>query len=435
MSRVSAVLTLGWTACGEPTAVAPPPSLDGWPAEIAREPAKFTDLMARTDRDGWIAWHAHDLPTAWDRFSQHQDAVPKGRVALDYAVLYEDLDAIVDMSHERLFRAWDHRGGLPAGGAASIAVLNARCHGRDPSGWARRVAAGAPGSTWVALPDEDALWPVSLTTPEAASDPFLARRVLHRRARDGAPEDLQSAASVSFFLEPGDGFEREFWDPCALATLTRVWRGRAEASLGVPIGAVGPKLAAVGLEGALFSPWLQPSDVSGWSGSPGLLGSRAASLAPVGITPEGSVDDDVEVARSDARHLAEALDAWSTALKAAASPEGRAIVDDLALMDHFAQDWLVARARAALAGERPRQALTYAQLARDPSENAVGVRNSASVYAVLARAELANGHAREALDALAPLIAAHPEATGAREVVADLTVLEGLDRLGDSKEN
>jgi hypothetical protein len=425
---------IGCTGSDE-VVVAPDGTPSGWPIDIVSDPQRFATLMQETDRDGWIAFHQNDAPAAWLAFDAPADAVGRSRAAAAQAGLYEDLDALSDDATLRLFASWERRGGPPAGGAAAIAALNDRCHGRDDAAWRARATPGAAGAVWLEQTGDAALWPPDPTDPAQAMDPFAARRVLHRRARDGMPEDLVGSMIGPFLIEPADGFEREFYDPCALRTLADLWRVRAGA--GHPSWEDAPAAwADAGLAGLLFAPWLVPDDLRGAKApAPGLIGARSPSLAALGIPVDLPATDAVDGARDEARQLAAIVDAWQQNLEGNASADGKALLHDLDLFDRFAQDWLVVRARYALANQHPRQALAYAQLAIDPTSSDVGVANSPAAYAVLARALVANGRSREALDALTPLSDALPETVGVREQVADLTVLEGLDRLGDSKEN
>lgn len=410
----------------------------GWPGEVARDPASFNALMTGTSRDGWIAFHANDWSAAYAAFTGPTNALPRSRVNLELAVLHDDLAKLVVDADKRLFAAWDHHGGLPPGAAASIAALSERCNGGDWHPWAAKVAPNAPGSAWLAEPDDNvALWPPDPAPNATVTDPFAARRVLHRRARDGSPDDLVAAATIPFMLEPAAGFEREFWDPCVDRTLSDLWLSRVAVDAGVARWSDAPaKWAGAGLAGTLFAPWLTAVDLrAAPGGGPGVIAATPQSLDTAGIFAAPSDGDDVDVARDEVRRLGEMLDAWQISAIAAAPPDGAALVNDLGLMRRYRQDWLVVRARSALADGHPRQALTYAELARDPGASDIGPLNSPAVFAVLAQSQLANGHTREALDALAPLVERYPEAAGAREVVSDLAVLQGIDRVGDSKEN
>ncbi len=409
-------------------------SASGWPVAIVTEPTRFAALMEETDRDGWIAFHRNDTVTAWQAFDSAADTVARQRAAFVQAGLYDDLDAISDDATKRLFASWDRRGGPPAGGAAAIAALNERCHGRSDDAWRARATPDAPGAAWLKDTSEAALWPSDPVDPSVPMDPFAARRVLHRRARDGMPEDLVGAMIGPFLIEPANGYDREFFDPCAMRTLADLWRGRAGAP-GVWQD-VPETWSNAGLAGLLFAPWLMPDDLrADKPAAPGLLGARSPSLAALGIPADLPSNDEVDAARGEAHQLAAIMDGWQQVLESDASDDGKALLHDLDLFDRFAQDWLVVRARLALANQHPRQALAYAQVALDPTSSEVGQSNSPAAYAVLARALVANGRSREALDALTPLSEALPETVGVREQVADLTVLEGLDRLGDSKEN
>ncbi|MEL6350094.1 MAG: hypothetical protein AAFV53_43745, partial [Myxococcota bacterium] len=65
----------------------------------------------------------------------------------------------------------------------------------------------------------------------------------------------------------------------------------------------------------------------------------------------------------------------------------------------------------------------------------IGALNPPGLFVLLAEANLRTGRSREALDMLDPLKEAYPEVKGLNETLGDLVVLEGLERIGDSKEN
>jgi hypothetical protein len=426
------------TTPGEAPAATPA----GWVAEVASDPAAFAGLMDEAGREGWILLHANELDGAVAVFSDNaRGGRSRARAALSLAVLHGDLARMSWEAHDRLFREWDRRGSLPQGSAApAIAALSARCSGQPWKPWAERIASGT-GSALVGTFDrEDGLWP---SAAPAADDPLAARRAVHVKAREGSVTDLLEAAQKPLVVEPAEGFERQFWDPCVHATLSDAWTRRMARELGAEGRDWRESMAALaapdaGLEATLFAPWLTKQDLASELASarePGVIGATMPSLAALGVSASPSQADDIDAARDEARALTAAVDAWRDALRGSASDDGKALLLDLELVERFRQEWLVARARLALLEGRPRQALAYVQLARDVADPGVGPANSPSVLALLAEAELKNGHTREALDALTLLQEAHPEVLGLREVVGDLAVLEGLDRRGDSKEN
>ena len=415
---------------GKPQLTVIPPR--GWLTEIALEPQKWLDVVDGTSRDGWAAMHAHQYEAAITAFEAYPS--PRARAELALAALHDDIDRVERVASRRLFERWAERGELPPG-AAAVAALNELCHGNSPDPWLNRVGDG-PGSRFVAsLAGKDALWP----TDSDGSDPLVSRRAMHRKARDGSPDALNVGSTTPLFAVQagGDGFvfDRKFWDPCAHRTLADYWLGRASRDLGGDLP--GSAATWTELDGRLLAGWSTADDIRAESaaGVPAVaFGATMPSLEEIGLSREPAGEDRLEVAREEARTLESALDAWRTSLATEAPPDGRNLLEELRLFDRFRQEWLLARARKHLAEGRRRQALALAHLARDASQG-VGPGNSPSVYAVLAAAELENGHTREALDALQTLARARPEIVSVREIVSDLAVLEGIDRNGDSKEN
>lgn len=412
-----------------PIAVVPP---HGWLTEIATKPEVWMTTVDGTSREGWSAFHAHQYEEAITAFRDHKPARARAELAL--AVLHDDIDRVERVASRRLFERWAERGELPQG-AAAVAGLNELCHGNSAGPWLARVSEG-PGSGFAAaVTTGEPLWP----TASGSGDPILDRRYVHAQARGGQPDALRLAtASPMFSIEAtGEGFafERRFWDPCAHRTLADYWFGQVAADLGGPL----PRAATAwtGLDGRLFAAWATADDVAAEANAdvpPAMFGATMPSLSDLRLGREPSGEDRREIAREEARMLESALDQWRTALAEDAPPEGLNLLDELHLFDRFRQEWLLARARKHLAEGRRAQALALAHLARDASQG-VGPANAPSVYAILAAAELENGHTREALDALQILARARTDLVSVREIVSDLAVLEGIDRTGDSKEN
>lgn len=444
----------GWwvaalAGCGGAADVAPPDEVPapaaGWVADVVREPQKFAALMDSTRRDGWIAYHSNDLNGAVVAFGTGTPEIDRARarVELDLGVLHADLARLQRAAHARLFDTWDRRGTMPQNSAApAIAALSARCADEPWKPWADRVQAGPGAAFLFALGRDDALFPSEApgTGTPLDDDPFMQRRLLHTRAKDGDIGALMAVATVPLVVEPADGFQRTFYDPCLHQTLSAAWLSTASRSLGgEDWRAAGAWAKHDGLAGTLFAPWLTPADLEAEvaaAAHPGLLGATMPSLAPLGLRGDaGAGTDDLQQARDEARRLSASLDRWKRELRESAGEDGRALLVDLQLIERFRQSWLLARARLALSEDRPRQALAFVQLARDVTERGVGPDNSPAVLALLAEAELRNGHTRESLDALELLSQSYPEVAGLKELVGDLAVLEGLDRRGDSKEN
>lgn len=444
---LATVLSLSCTGTSGETADPATTPADGWIAEIVLDPPAFAALMDETGRDGWIALHANDLDGAAAAFPGGGPAADRARARaeLGLAVLHDDLARLSRVAHDRLFQAWDRRGGVPEDSVApAIAALSARCAGQPWKPWADRAAKGPGAAFSASLGNEEALWPTAAPeAPELASDPLVKRRMVHAAARLGDPAPLLAVATAPLVVEQADGFERTFWDPCLHDTLTRAWMGRTTTSLGHPGKGWREALSALSAEDAgpstrLFAPWLTGADLTSelkTARVPGTLGATMPTLEALGITRDPVPADEIDRARDEARQLMDATDAWRLDLDQRANDDGRALLADLRLCERFRHEWLVARARHALLDDRPKQALAYLQLARDVATPEVGPSNSPAALALLAEAELRNGHTRESLDALQILVQAHPEVLGLKELIGDLAVLEGLDRRGDSKEN
>ncbi|HMV69250.1 MAG TPA: hypothetical protein PKA64_20550, partial [Myxococcota bacterium] len=114
---------------------------------------------------------------------------------------------------------------------------------------------------------------------------------------------------------------------------------------------------------------------------------------------------------------------------------GGAVVSDLGLTDRLRQRWAVDAARDHLAAGRCEAAQALLEPAMDVTSRGVGPANMPSLLVTLAHARLQCNRTREALDALQPLVEVRPEVRAAFEVVADLSVLRGIHRVGDSRED
>lgn len=420
MTTLLALALLGCDAPDEASdAPVAEPATYGWISAVVLEPSRFTTLT-EVDRDGWIALHARRYAEA---AAQLDPPVARARAAWHLVVLHEDLSRLTGHVYDQLFRDWAERG-LPEGSAAPVvAALAARCTGvGDPERWSA-LAATAPGHEVLGAPLAEVVLP--------EGHPWSARAALHRSAADDPGPLLQVAPAI---VEPADGFERRFYDPCVHAALYRSWESRLAADLGGADWRAAIVWAGDDLTGHLFAPWLAPDDLRGdlaRVGRPGLVGSGGgiASRLPALHGP-----DVVQPARDLVHQLDAELADAGRSLAAAASADGTALLTDLALLDRHRQDLLVVRAREALLDGRPQQALVLLQLARDATAAEAGPRNAPELFALLAEAELRTGRVREALDALHDLAAAHPEVRALEEVAGDLAVLRGLDRRGDSRE-
>ncbi|MFT5461034.1 MAG: hypothetical protein ACI9K2_007556 [Myxococcota bacterium] len=416
-------------------APAPAPVLDlsshGWLSHAVWAPAEFQALVD-ADREGWIALHANDYETAAKRL---ETPTSRARAEWMLATLHRDLTRLTGFAVETFFAEWDARTGLPEDSAATmIATLGSFCAESGAlSGWASRCKSDSPGFDMAQeIARGRAPW------DHESMDVYGKRMALHRKARTaGNVEPLVASSVVPLVREPVGDFERLFYDPCLHRTLADYWQNRYTQSLDGDGWGSMSSFADLGLAGNIFSPWLLPEDFRAEmrvATSAGVVGARAPSLRRLGVGTNPHAGDDPVSARQEVASLDSGLADWRADLEANATPEGLAILTDLRLVERFRQEWLTTRARYALLEDRPRQALAYLNAARDNGDLMVGPANSPILWALLAEAQLRNGRAREALDALHVLSGEHPEVLGLREVVGSLAVLRGLDRTGDSKE-
>ena len=146
-------------------------------------------------------------------------------------------------------------------------------------------------------------------------------------------------------------------------------------------------------------------------------------------------EDNAQRAREFGRGLDAHLADWSQHMESRNNSAGQQLLTDLQLVDIYRAQTLLALAEEALNAERPRQALSLAQMAQDMrSPREIGPINTPLLFAVLAEANLLTGRYREALEPLEILARAFPEVQGLDESVGDLSVLNNLNRRGDSKE-
>jgi hypothetical protein len=366
-------------------ACAAPPRADlGWISQIAADPGALRPVLD-VERDGWIAWHDG---RPWDA---RLPAEAAARATWDHALLLEDLSALHHAGLERLVAAWAARGTLPADTAAwGVLAASRVCHGAPLGDAAARAAA----------------------TPHPADHPALAARPAE--APTGAPP--APAALLT------DATSHVWQDPCAELTLAQA------------LGATPPPATPDDLGALLFAPWLTGAD---WRAAMQLGGEPTAALASLpsadaaGLTRSDPATTAADDARAAVVALGHHLDAASVDLSA--SPGGP-ILADLQIIARQRQRWMTDRARALLRAGNTAAALATLEPAVDVTHRGVGPTNAASTFVLLAHARLAAGRAREALDALQPVVAAYPAAAAVREVLGDLSALEGLDRLGDSKE-
>jgi hypothetical protein len=255
-------------------------------------------------------------------------------------------------------------------------------------------------------------------------DPLRPRQRLHEDAARGELQGLDAAIAQPPLTHEAQGFYRAFYDPCAPRALAAGWATRAAISAGGDLRAL-TEAPTTELAASFMSGWTDNADLTRHAAldpRPGLWGAANPALAEAA---------DAQEALDRARAWTATLDAEEVALRDAAADAGDELLDGLGLVPRFRQEALVARARRALIDDQPAIAEAFLQLAHDAARPDA---NSPSVAILRAEAELRQGRARAALDALHPVVD-RPAARPAAEIIADLAVLQGLDRHGDSKED
>ncbi|TNE89113.1 MAG: hypothetical protein EP330_11785 [Deltaproteobacteria bacterium] len=398
--RLLAVLLL--VGCGSAPEATGPTLPESWLEAVIREPARFEQLLVQTPREGWVALHAHDATTAYDAFDGPNPAVrrARARAAWELGRVHEVLGSL----HVEVERAYHTESAKRPGGAD----------------------AEAPAHLAAANACEDL----------AGADALGERLSAHRAARESAdPTALLEQASrpVQRSSEPA---AHTWFDPCLHTSLAHVWDQRALVDLDATRWSEASAWADGELESTLFAAWLDRTDLRRTldaERSPGSFAAMSPATRALGLPDR--VPGDPDAARAEVRALDEALDTWRERLAIEAPAEGATLQGELGLFARFRQEWLLARATWALEEGEALEALALLEAARDVTARDVGPANSPRLFALLAAARFGAGREREALDALHPLSEPFPEILGLRERLGDLTVLRGLTRTGDSKEN
>jgi hypothetical protein len=425
---------------GEPEPAATHVLDGGWPQLVAQEPDRFASLLEHSSREGWIALHGGDLLGAQGAFEGHPLAQARALWAL--SALHADLASLSELAFERTYHTWAERSGLPEGSAIPVLAALSALDADEP---ARARSWLARGSSYTdadvsALAQSLGSEPTSLSISEEASLAGPGACVqAHLRARSMGDATALSPCSGPLVSEASDTHSRELHDPLIHATLTQVYALQAGRILEDPVNALSGRLDVSSSHGALevllFSPWWAPLDArSDNAPTTGTAGIGSPTIHELRLP--AMEQDDIQAARSRVRKLDAELDTWLSTQQQATTGEGLALLNDLQLVPVYRSRVLLAWAREALEQGHPRAALATAQLALDvENSRAVSPRNPPGLFAVLAWSQLATGHTREALDALQPLIAPFPEVLGLNETIGDLAIIEGLSRMGDSKEH
>lgn len=419
-------------ACSGPPPEPTGPAPTGWLATVTASASAVPDLIAASSSEGWVAVHRHDHAAAHAAFSGTA-SVPASSAAWALQRRHQQIDRLADRVTRDLLDLWRAAGSLPADdqGVLALEGLQAWCHGTPQARSAvlgRLPAPTGADDPWSGLRAALADQPLR---PEA-TDPFSRRLELHSRARSGDIEALEQALATPVLEHSEDGLVRRWFDPCAHQALAAGWGQRASAE------AVPSLLAALdagALDGALFMPWsdaadlraalsLQPSPDEVLAHLPSLSSSGLGRLDLAAATPED--------ARRAARALTAALDRWRA--EAAHAPGGP-IALELQIFERQRALWVTVRADDWLRHARPDLAMAVLEPALDASNPEVSPLNPPELFLLLAEARVATGRARQALDALRPLADIDRSLTGLHELLADLAVVQGIHRQGDSKEN
>jgi hypothetical protein len=216
--RAIALLIL--TGCGSPPPVEADPFTGSWIEAVVRDPSRFAALTEGA-RDGWIAWHRHDLDAAVAAFGPTTPLA--SRVRAERAAQDDDLAALAFEAATGLALSFS---GLPEDDPrAHLADLLTCDPARAPE-WARERAAlwtaTAPGST-------DALR-AALSTPifvdgdRIVRDPCALRRLADADRVEAPPA--------------GDGLETRFFGalpvsapPPTTVADARAWLASFDAEL------------------------------------------------------------------------------------------------------------------------------------------------------------------------------------------------------------
>lgn len=426
-ARRAGLALLGAAACtGAPPDPEPGSALRGWPLHATASETAVRDVLEASDGDGWIALHQHEHAAAWTAFHPEHPLLAR-RAAWDEQRRLTQLDRLHDLVTRELLRAWSALNTLPEGGGVEALIgMQAWCHGSSEAR-AEALARLPEGATYAGL---RAALSGEPTSPDA-TDPFSERLRLHERARAGEPDPLLRATATPLLTVQDGELTRRWYDPCAHRSLAAAWGLRAEPAGSDPLVQA---LAVDGLHTSLLAPWLDANDLRAASAidpDPATLLSALPSLTDAGLGPLDRAAATPEQARLAARELTRTLDGWHAQLLVA---PGGAIEAELDLLARHRALWVVHRADDWLRHTRADLALAVLEPAVDATAVEVSALNPPELFLLLAEARVHTGRARQALDALRPVADVDPSVGGLHELLADLVVVQGIHRQGDSKE-
>lgn len=384
-----------------------PPAAEGlaesWIQELVQEPQRFAETVGE-NRDGWIALHRNDWIAAMGA-----GGVPATRATVELSRFYAVLSGLSNRSWLTLAERLPKRGQIAPDSLYPLFFrFAADLSGREAEARSWQDLAVRSSDPRVARIAGN--W-AGVRPPSAApaEDELSGRMAIHRAMREGAGDlaTFRSVASQPLVVEPVPGASRELYDPLVYETL----RIATERPLATPLS---------GLPAELFS-----GSLAGKT-SEQLLAQLGGSLP--------ATDDDT-ACRDAVRAADVRIDAWERQLSALPGDEGHSLLADLELIRGFRSRWLVDLA-VSVVEDRPACALALASLATDYEQGRkIGPINSPTLFAVTASARFRLGDVREAKDALRALVLAFPEVVAVDETIGDLAVLDGMGRIGDSREH
>ncbi len=385
-----------------------PPGHDlGWVEALVRDPTRFPTVVTPESREGWIAFHQNDWFLAY-----HSEGAPKSRAAAELERLY---GVLAQTSHH----TWSIIGKLRQNDPLlndSLLLLffrfSAQAAGDSvaTNSWQDRALGASPRVSAFARRWERTIPP---EVPKEA-DELSVRMEEHRSLRAGTGDlaRFRSIVTEPVIVEPVPARDpslpsstRAIYDPLVFDSLQVAMRSSKKP--------IDDNLSSV-----LFS---------------GSLSGKSAKDTLLTMELQYPAQPDGNSCRELARALDQRLDAKGAELTTLAVGDGAALLDDLQLVAGFRSRLLVDLAVESLP-TAPACALALASLALEERSRGIGPLNSPTLFAVLAYANLATGHHREAKDAIQKLVPAFPEVLGLDETIGDLVVLGSMGRDGTNGE-
>ena len=392
MPRV--LLALALVGCGgeDPLAQETVPLSEGlkdnWVSHSVGQPNNFSSVIG-PERSHWVALHSGEYKSILE--DEGASELVQFRAHSELAAFYHRLARISRFAWTSMGETWANKKGLN---------ISTELHAFPQL---------ALHSGWVEPPQDLAPLGASL---QARADETLGLEIDALIAHARKPTHLSEDGRVKVY------------DPLVFQALASAHR----ANLGqTPDRALGAVLFSACPEG--------PVPIDSSDSPHGYTCLDQGLFSALSLPTTLGEGDEAQVARELARDLDSKVDQWRVSLTEKARPDGKALLEDLNLVDIYRSRSLLALAEVSLDRDRPRQALALAQMSQDMSKpREISPLNPPLLFAILAEAQTRTGHTREALDYLEVLARAFPEVNGLDETVGDLAVLQGINRQGDSKE-